>query len=78
MPRMALTLAEALRTGRLPEFVAQQQAAGLPTANREAFEAVLRSAVKPVTAKGRTSRSRTGGDLTGSKTRRDISASSRR
>jgi hypothetical protein len=37
-----LTLAEALRSDRLAEFVAQQEAAGLPPADREAFDKIRR------------------------------------
>jgi hypothetical protein len=44
---MALTLAEALRAGRLPEFVVEQEAAGLPAADRGALESVLRAAAFP-------------------------------
>ena len=72
-----LTLAEALRTSRLSEFVAQQEAAGLSAANREDFDRVVRAAVKGGTATGRTLRSRTGDSSSGSKTRRGKAASSR-
>ncbi len=44
-----LTLAEALRSDRLPEFVAQQEAAGLAVADRQRFERIVRTAIKPAT-----------------------------
>jgi hypothetical protein len=53
---MALTLAEALRSDRLPEFIAQQEASGTPAANREAFDRVDGAA-----ARGPASRSCSGG-----------------
>jgi hypothetical protein len=43
--RMPLTLAEALRSDRLSEFVAQQEAAGLLPANPRAFDQVIRAAI---------------------------------
>ena len=73
-----LTLAQAIKEDRLPEFAAQQEAAGLPPADRRAFEAIVGAAVKPVTAADQTSRSQTGDDSTGKRTRRGTSASSRR
>ena len=74
---MALTLSEALRTGRLEEFVAQQEAAGLPAADQAAFDSVIRAAVKPTPAVRRTSGSRKRGGSTGSRTRRGKAAASR-
>lgn len=41
-----LTLRQALDEDRLPEFVVQQEAAGLPPADRKAFEAVVGDAVQ--------------------------------
>ena len=72
-----LTLAAALRSDRLSEFVAQQEAAALPAASRDAFDQVIRAAVKPATAAGRTSRSRTGDGSIGSRTRRGKAVASR-
>lgn len=45
---MALTLAEALRSGRLPEFVAQQEAAGLAPADRDAFERIVKGIIPKI------------------------------
>lgn len=72
-----LTLAEALRTDRLSEFVAQQEAAGLPPADRDAFENIVRAAVKPPTAARQTSNSRRRGSSTDSKTPQGKAAASR-
>jgi hypothetical protein len=71
-----LTLSEALKTDRLADFVAQQEAAGLSPAEREAFDRVVRAAVKPAKVVGRTSRSRTGDGSSGSRTRRGRAAAS--
>lgn len=70
-----LTLADALRDNRLSEFVAQQEAASLPSADREAFDRVVRAAVKPAKPTNRTSRSRTADGSTGSRTPRGKRAS---
>jgi hypothetical protein len=70
-----LTLRQALDEDRLPEFVAQAEADGVPAADREAFERAMRAAIKPVKSAGRTLRSRTGGDSTGSRTQRGKRAS---
>ena len=78
MPAMPLTLAEAIRTGRLPEFIAQREAAELPAADRAAFDRALRRAVKPGGGDDRTFRSRDAGGSTGKRTRRGKAASSPR
>ena len=72
-----LSLAQAIKEGRLPEFVAQQEAAGLPTGSRETFDRVLRAAVKGSPAARRTSGSRKRDGSSGSKTRRGKAAASR-
>lgn len=46
MLAMSLMLAEAIKTCRLSEFVVQQEPAGLPVADRAAFDRVPRAAVK--------------------------------
>jgi hypothetical protein len=72
-----LTLAEALRSDRLSEFVAEQEAGGLAAADRQRFERVVRAAVSRGTAEDRTSRSRSGDGSSGSRTRRGKAAVSR-
>jgi len=42
-----LTLRQAINEDRLPEFVAQAEVEGTPTAELEAFDKVVRAAVKP-------------------------------
>jgi hypothetical protein len=52
-----LSLAEAKRTGRLAEFVAQEEARGVPAADVMKLDTVLAAAVKPQRSKRQTSRS---------------------
>lgn len=51
-----LSLSEAIRTDRLPDFIAQEDAAGR-TGDPEAFERLVATAVKPPRSADRTSRS---------------------
>jgi len=61
-----LTLAEALRTDRLREFVAQEEARGIgPAERKELDETIRRLATTPLKSKGRTSRSTSGGGSNG-------------
>ena len=60
-----LTLAEALRTDRLGDFIAQEEARGIGPAESEELEAAIkRLATTPLKSKGRTSRSSSGGGST--------------
>lgn len=52
-----LSLSEAIRTGRLGEFIAQEEKRGIGPAKRKAFDAAVRKAAKSRRSKGRTSRS---------------------
>lgn len=61
---MRLSLAEACRTNRLDDFIAQEEARGV-VADREAFERLVSSAVKPPQSAGQTSRSPSGDGSTG-------------
>src|SRR5437660_8291551 len=72
-----LTLSQALKLDRLPEFVAQAEAHGTDSADRVAFDATLRAAVKEKPAARRTSGSRKRDDSSGSRTRRGKAAASR-
>jgi hypothetical protein len=57
-----LTLSEALNTGRLREFVEQEEARGIGPANRKDVEAAIKKlATTPTQSGGRTSRSTSGG-----------------
>jgi hypothetical protein len=59
-----MTLAEALATGRLDEFAAQAEAAGVGPADRTLFEALIGKVTEPQ-PEGQTSRSRDGGSKRG-------------
>lgn len=72
-----LSLSKALRDDRLEEFIAQQETAGLPLGDREAFDRVVRAAVKEKRAARRTSGSPSGDGSTDSKTRRGKAAAYR-
>jgi hypothetical protein len=53
-----LTLAKALKTGRLREFVAQEEARGIGPASRKKLDATIkRLATTPLKSANRTSRS---------------------
>lgn len=55
-----LTLAHALKNGRLDEFVAQEEARGIGPANRKSFDEAIKklaTTITPPRSKGRTSRS---------------------
>jgi hypothetical protein len=60
-----LTLSEALRTGRIDDFVAQEEARGVGPADVARLDALLRAASKSQRSKDRTSRSPSGDDSTG-------------
>ena len=60
-----LTLSKALKTGRLSEFIAQEEARGIrPVERHELDKAIKRLAITPLKSKGRTSRSSSGGGST--------------
>jgi hypothetical protein len=52
-----LTLSNALKTGRLREFVAQEEARGVGPADRKALDRALRRLIKQPRSEDRTSRS---------------------
>ena len=52
-----LTLSEARKTGRLQEFIAQEEARGIGPAEKRDLDRLIATAVKPKQSKGRTSRS---------------------
>ena len=58
-----LTLAKALKTGRLQEFIRQQERARIGPADRERFNDLICKAVKSKQSAGQTSGSRVRGDL---------------
>lgn len=52
-----ITLSEAIRKNRLPEFVSQEEARGVGPINRADYEAAAAALIKAPQSKGRTSRS---------------------
>ena len=64
-----LSLSEAIRTGRLKEFVAQEEARVGPIERAE-FDAAVAALIKAPQSEGRTSRSSSGDGSTGKRTRR--------
>jgi hypothetical protein len=65
-----LSLSEAIKSGQLPEFIAQQEAAGVGPIDRAEFDAAMGAIVKAPRSKDRTSRSSSAGNSNGKKTRR--------
>jgi len=60
-----LTLTQAIKEGRVAEFVAQEEARGIgPVARAELDAEIKRLATTPLKSKGRTSRSSSGGGST--------------
>ena len=72
-----LTLKQALDEDRFGEFVAQAEGRVYETEAADRFDRVIRAAVKPVKATGRTSGSRKRDGSSGSRTRRGKAAASR-
>jgi hypothetical protein len=63
-----LSLSEAQKTGRLQEFIAQQEALELQSVSTQTFDKAVRAAAKGSQPRDRTSRSRVRGGSTGKKT----------
>lgn len=60
-----ISLAEALKQGLLPEFIAQEEARGVGPVDTEAFDAAVAATLTPERSADRTSRSRSGGGSSG-------------
>ena len=60
-----LNLTEARKSGRLQDFVAQEEANGVKTVDPEEFDEALAAVIKPRQSEDRTSHSPSGGDSTG-------------
>ena len=69
MADLVLTLANAMKLGRLQDFIAQEEARGVGSIDRAEFDRLLVKAVKPPQSKDRTSRSPLPGGSTGKRTR---------
>ena len=52
-----LTLAAARKTGRLQDFIAQEEASGIEPVDQDEFVATLAAVIKPPRSEDRTSRS---------------------
>jgi hypothetical protein len=68
---MRITLSEAILGGRLPEFIAQEEARGIGPIDRAEFDGALSQIVKEPRSEDRTSRSASGGNSSGKRIRRD-------
>ncbi len=66
-----MTLAEAVKTGRLQEFIAEQEAAAVGPIDRAEFDGAVAKIIKATRLEDQTSRSASGGNLSGKKIRRD-------
>ena len=64
-----MTLVEAIRTKRLSQFIAQEEARGVGPIDRAGFDALATALIKAPQSKGRTSRSSSDDGSTGKKTR---------
>lgn len=64
-----LTLSEALKGNKLPEFIAQEEARGTGPIDRAEFDALAAKVIKVRQSEDQTSRSSCGDDLTGKQTR---------
>jgi hypothetical protein len=64
-----LTLAEAVKNGRLQEFIAQEEARGVGPIDRAEFDTLLGAMVKSPRSTGQTSHSSSGDGSTETKTR---------
>lgn len=65
-----LTLAEAIRTGKLEEFAAQEEVRGVGSIDRAAFDSAVSSVIKERRSEDQTSRPASGDGSTGKRTRR--------
>jgi hypothetical protein len=63
-----ISLSQAVRDGRLAEFIAQEEARGIGPIDRADFDAAVAALVKAPRSKGRTSRSSSGDGSSGTET----------
>ncbi len=64
-----MTLVEAIKSGRLSEFIAEQELLGFGKANKKQFDATVKQAVKAPPPQDQTSDFRARGGSAGKKTR---------
>jgi hypothetical protein len=60
-----LTLSQAIKTRKIQEFIAEQEAAGMPAADAKEFEKSLENLIKDKPQANQTSRSRVHGGSSG-------------
>ena len=60
-----LSLREAMETGRLADFIVQEEARGVESVEREELDAAIEAMIKPLRSEDRTSRSAARGGSTG-------------
>ena len=53
-----LSLSQAIKDGRLQEFIAQEEACGVGSIDKDELDALIEKAIKPQQSEDRTSRSR--------------------
>lgn len=64
-----LTLADAIKDGRLQDFIAQEEARGVGPVDRAGFDALAAKVIKAPQPEDQTSRSASGDGSTGKRTR---------
>lgn len=64
-----LSLSEAIKTGQLQAFIAQEEARGIGPGDRRALDAAIKAAVTPRRSADQTSHSPSGDGSTGKRTR---------
>jgi hypothetical protein len=68
---MRITLSEAISGGRLPEFIAQEEARGIGPIDRADFDGAVKNVIKAQRSEDRTSHSASGGNSSEKRIRRD-------
>ena len=67
-----VSLQEAIKAGRLAEFIEQEEARGVGPIDRAEFDGAVAKIIKSQQSEDRTSRSASGENSSGTRTRRDI------
>ncbi len=75
---MTISLADALKTGRLSEFIAQEEARGVGPVDRAEFDALTAALVKAPRSEDQTSHYASGDGSSETKTRQDTDPCERR
>lgn len=64
-----ISLMEAIKIGRLSEFISEQESNGVEKVSKSQFDAIVKKSVKEPLPQGQTSGSRARGNSSGKKTR---------